>query len=434
MTIRQLLFGAAIAPLLFALLISAARGEDEYEREPISYSKTAPRNRVSRLLDEISTGKKELAHEDHFGYLKPLLKELGIKPSTQTLVFSKTSLQRQKICPQTPRSLFFGDDIYVGFCQQGDVLEISAVDPQLGAVFYTIDQEKSNPPKIVRQTDNCLICHGSSQTKGIPGHLIRSVFADALGLPILSGGTYRIDHTSPIEQRWGGWYVTGKHGGQKHLGNLVIQGREVPREIDNAAGQNVTSLEKHIDVRDYVTPHSDIAALMVLEHQAEAHNLITRANISTRQALAYEAALNKDLKNPPTYRWPSTTSRIKSVTEPLVEYFLFCEEAPLTAKFEGTSGFAAEFSGQGPRDKQGRSLRELDLQRRMFKYPCSYLVYSESFQALPEETKGAILKRLFEVLSGQDKIEKFAHLSAADRQATLEILRDTLPGLPEYWK
>lgn len=422
-----------LAALGFAFL-SPARGEDDFEREPISYSKEKPKNRVTQLLEDVTAGKKTLQYDDHFGYLKSLLSELGIKTSTQTLVFSKTSLQRQKIAPQSPRSLYFADDAYIGFCQQGDVLEISAVDPQLGAVFYTLDQEKSSPPKIIRQTDNCLICHGSSHTKGVPGHMIRSVYTDVMGMPILSGGSYRIDQTSPFEQRWGGWYVTGKHGDQKHLGNLVIRGREVPRELDNSAGQNVVSLDSKIELKDYLTPHSDIAALMVLEHQAEAHNLLTRANYVTRQAMAYEAALNKEVGNPPNHRWASTTSRIKSVTEPLVEYFLYCEEAPLKSRIEGTSNFAAEFSAPGPRDKAGRSLRDLDLEKRLFKYPCSYLIYSESFRTLPEETKQIILRRLYDVVSGQDQAEKFAHLSAADRQAIREIVRDTLPGLPDYWK
>src|SRR5687767_1703536 len=101
----------------------------EFEQEPIRYSKTQPENCVSRLFERINAGEVKLAYEGHFGYLRSLLAELEVPVSSQMLVFSKTSLQRHRISARTPRALYFGDDVYVGFCQQGDVLEISAVDP-----------------------------------------------------------------------------------------------------------------------------------------------------------------------------------------------------------------------------------------------------------------------------------------------------------------
>jgi hypothetical protein len=336
-------------------------------------------------------------------------------------------LQRQRIAPPNPRALYFSDDTYVGFCQEGDVLEIAAADKDLGAMFYTLDQTNQEKPRITRQADNCLICHGSSSTKGVPGFVVRSVYSDAGGFPILSSGTYRTDHTSPLSQRWGGWYVTGTHGTQKHLGNLVVRDKREPEQVDNAAGQNVTDLAQHFDISAYLTPHSDIVALMVLEHQADAHNFITQSNFGTRQALHYEQTLNRELGKPANEHWDSTTSRIKSVCEPLIEYLLFCDETPLTHKIEGTSSFAAEFQQQGPRDKKGRSLRDLDLTRRMFKYPCSYLVYSPSFRALPKEAKDYVFRRLHQILTGQDHEDKFKHLSKDDRKAIREILTETLP-------
>jgi len=409
---------------------SAAALAQEFEQEPIRYSQSQPDNRVSRLIERFNAGESKLTHEAHFGYLRLLLAELDVPISSQMLVFSKTSLQRHRIAPRTPRALYFTDDVYVGFCQQGDVLEISAVDPQLGTVFYTLDQDTSEPPHFRRQTDNCLICHGSSQTKEIPGHIVRSVFADAGGLPILSSGTYRIDQTSPLEKRWGGWYVTGTHGDQKHLGNLIVRERRMPEEIDNSAGLNQTSLASRFDTSNYLTGHSDIVALLVLEHQADAHNYITRANFFTRQAMHYQHALNRELEEPPDHLWDSTKSRIKSAGEPLVEYLLFSDEAKLTAPIRGTSGFAEEFAQRGPRDRQGRSLRDFELSTRLFKYPCSYLVYSPSFAALPQEAKDYVLRRMSEVLNGQDQSGKFTHLSAADRKALREILQDTLPDWP----
>lgn len=419
-----------------AFFISAyqyVRGQD-FERDPINYGKSQPNNPVSRLADDLASGKRSLTYELHFGYLRSLLKELGVPESSQMLVFSKTSLQRHRIAPRTPRSLYFSDDIYIGFCQYGDVLEISVADPKLGAVFYTIDQDEEPRPKVLRHGDNCLICHGSSQTKSIPGHLVRSVYADAAGLPILSSGTHRIDHTSPLKHRWGGWYVTGTHGPQTHLGNLVVRGKQEPEQIDNAAGMNVTDITNRIDLKNFLTPHSDLVALMVLEHQADAHNFVTQAAFQTRIALHYEQALRRELARPADEPFESTKSRIRSACEPLVEYLLFCDEAELTHRLQGTSTFAAEFARRGPFDKQGRTLREFDLTRRIFKYPCSYLIYSPSFDALPRESKDYVFRRFDDILSGRDQSKKFAHLSAADRQAIREILVDTLPGVPENWR
>jgi hypothetical protein len=411
----------------FAICSSFTASGQDYEQEPIRYSQSQPDNTVTRLAERIESGKAKLAYEDGFGYLRSLLSELKVPVSSQMLVFSKTSLQRHRISPRTPRALYFSDDVYIGFCREGDVLEISAVDPQLGAVFYTLDQDEFERPHFRRQLDNCLICHGSSQTKEVPGHVVRSVFADASGMPILSAGTHRIDQTSPLEERWGGWYVSGTHGAQKHLGNLIANKRSQPEEIDNSAGLNQTCLEGRFDVSNYLTPHSDIVALMVLEHQADAHNYLTRASFLARQAMHYQTTLNRELNEPADRVWDSTKSRIKNAGEPLVEYLLFSGEAKLTAPVRGTSLFAEEFSGQGPRDQKGRSLRDFDLTTRLFKYPCSYLVYSASFAALPAEVKSYVLGRMREVLSGADTSDKFAHLSANDRQAIFEILSDTLP-------
>ena len=426
--LRTLIYRLTLTWLCGGICVSARA--QEFEQEPIRYSQTQPENCVSRLVERISAGEVALAHEPRFGYLRSLLTELKVPVSSQMLVFSKTSLQRHRISPRTPRALYFTDDVYVGFCQQGDVLEISAVDPQLGTVFYTLDQDSLKKPNVRRQTDNCLICHASSQTKDIPGHVVRSVYTDAGGLPVLSAGTHRVDQTTPLENRWGGWYVSGTHGDQKQLGNLIVSRQSDPEEIDNSAGLNKTCLDDSFNTTNYLTPHSDIVALMVLEHQADAHNYIARASFLTRQAMHYQQALNRELKEPPDHMWESTKSRIKNAGEPLVEYLLFIGEAKLTAPIRGTSGFAEEFAERGPRDRKGRSLRDFDLTTRLFKYPCSYLIYSRSFADLPCQVKQYVCSRMNEVLSGQDRSEKFAHLSAEDRQAILEILRDTVPDWP----
>ncbi|MDB5335687.1 MAG: hypothetical protein JWN70_1306 [Planctomycetaceae bacterium] len=426
--------GLSVLMTVLALTQPSVSVGDDFDREPINYGTTQPRDCISRLQKRLDQAETTLKYTDSSGYLQSVLSELQVSPTTQMLVFSKTSLQRQCITPETPRAVYFNDEVYVGFCREGEVLEISAVDPQLGMVFYTLEQRPDAQPKFVRQTDSCLLCHGSSQSHGVPGNLVRSVYPDAGGFPILSSGSFRIDQTSPIEKRWGGWYVSGEHGTHKHLGNLIIHGKKEPEEIDNSQGLNVTDLTPRLNLKPYLTPHSDIVALMVLEHQAMAHNLIIQANFSTRQALHYQAQLNLELKEPPGHRWASTLSRIRSVGDPLVKYLLFSGEARLQSPIKGTAGFTDQFAKQGPRDTQGRSLRDFDLQTRLFKYPCSYLVYSPVFDALPADVRDYVLQRMWDVLNGKDSTPEFAHLSTADRTAIREILIATKPSLPAYWK
>jgi hypothetical protein len=208
----------------------------------------------------------------------------------------------------------------------------------------------------------------------------------------------------------------------------------VPNDVDNSAGMNLKELADRFDAAAYLSRHSDIVALLVLAHQAEAHNRITQANFATRQALHYQQSLNRELREPADHVWDSTKSRIASAGEALVEYLLFSGEAELKHRIAGTSGFSAEFARRGPRDRQGRSLRDFDLERRLFRYPCSYLIYSPSFQALPREAQQYVFERLWNILSGQDQTKQFSHLTPNDRRAILEILRDTIPALPEPWR
>jgi hypothetical protein len=415
------------------LLVAAAPAQEDFEKPPISYSAATPHNRISRLRDQLDRGETTLKYDDEHGYLKSLLAALEVPTESQVLVFSKTSLQLRRISPRTPRAIYFSDDMYVGFCQNGDVLELSAVDPELGTVFYTLDQRDPAKPKIERHADSCLVCHSSSRTDGVPGHLVRSLYVDETGYPVLSGGSRNVNHTTPIEERWGGWYVTGEHGAQQHLGNLIVEERPGSQPVDNSAGHNVTSLADRFDTSPYLTPHSDLIALMVLEHQALVHNRLTSASFTTRQALAYNSMMNEALQNEPDTRLESTTRRIQNAGEKLVAALLLSEEAPLTAPMTGTSGFAAAFAQRGPRDSRGRSLRDLDLQRRMFKHPCSYLIYSDAFTQLPQEMYDYVWKRLGEVLTGQDKSSEFTHLTVEDRTAIIEILRETHPGVPADW-
>lgn len=408
---------------------------DDLDRPPIEYAKAPADNVISRLQTKLANGKAKLNFTDDHGYLKSVLAALDIPESSQVLVFSKTSLQRERITPKTPRAIYFNDDVYIGFCLHGSVLEVSAVDPSLGTVFYTLDQEPAERPRFTRQSENCLICHGSSSNRGVPGHVVRSVIVDSGGLPFLSAGSYRTDHTSPMNERWGGWYVTGTHGKMTHRGNSCAPSKRVADDgFIDPAGQNVTDLKTHFTAGMYLTPHSDIVALMVLEHQAEMHNRIARATIDVRCALHQNSELNKAFNEPLTHRFDSTNSRIRTASDNVLKALLFCEEAKLTDRVEGTSGFTREFAARGPKDAKGRSLRDFDLTTQLFKYPCSYLIYSEAFDKMPCEVREHVLKRLHDVLTGTDTDKAFAHLSADTRKSILEILRDTKPNLPASWR
>ena len=267
----------------------------DLDRPPILYATAKPQNPVSALEARQHAGTAVLSSEETHGYLASLLEQLAVPRSSQVLVFSRTSLQRSRISPRTPRAIYFNDEVTVGFCLRGDVLEIAAADPALGTAFYTVDQNPRKRGAITRQTENCLLCHGSSVNQGFPGHLVRSVLPDRTGEPVFSRGTKRVDHSTPFADRWGGWYVTGTSGKQTHQGNKLFDKWSDPKPTE---GVNVTDLKGLFTVANYLTPHSDLVALMVLEHQGETHNRLCAANLLTRLALAEQAEINKAMALP----------------------------------------------------------------------------------------------------------------------------------------
>jgi hypothetical protein len=388
-----------------------------FDEDTIAYSKARETGRVARLQQRLDSGEVQLTSDDAYGYLLSLLRGLDISTNSQMLVFSKTSFQRDRIGPKAPRALFFNDDVYVGYVPGSPLLEISAADPRLGGVFYTLGQARAERPRFMR-TDQCLECHASAKTMGVPGPLVRSFATDESGVVDLASGTSLVNHRTPIEERWGGWYVTGQHGRQTHRGNLIGPAAfDRQQKEPNHAG-NQTNLSRFFDGSAYPAPTSDIAALLVLEHQVHMHNFITRLNYEATLALKQYGHLNY----------------LRNVTESFLRYLLFVEEAPLASPVHGSEAFAREFTARGPRDRQGRSLREFDLRTRLFKYPCSYLIYSEAFDALPGPMKERLYQRLHDILTGKDDAPEFQQLSQGTRRAILEILAATKSGLPQYWK
>jgi hypothetical protein len=418
----------ALAGFLLPLCIGvpAASGQTgSFGGPPIHYATAEVNDRVAQLSAQVDSGQLELKYEDKHGYLASVLGALDIPVSSQALVFSKTSLQVRRISPRLPRAIYFNDDVYVGWCQRGEVLEIAATDAKQGATFYTLMQTADQPPEFVRDKGLCLSCHASSHTQNVPGYLIRSVFADFAGRPILGSKAFTTDHTSPLSQRWGGWYVTGKHGRMRHMGNLIF--RENDGELDRQSGANLQSLDDVVSIDPYLSQHSDIVALMVLEHQTQMHNAIAAANYETRIALHQASEENELLDRDREHISRIAEQRIAASADRLLSYLLMCDEFPLEDAISGTSGFADDFQSRGLRDTKGRSLRDLDLQQRLFRYPCSYLIYSPAFDGLPREVRRGVLASLRDILEGRDDSPKYSHLSSQTRLEILEILRETKP-------
>ncbi|QDV58304.1 hypothetical protein [Rosistilla oblonga] len=411
---------------LFAVPSPANAQTDTYESPPIDYHKASVQDRITQLSAKIESGELQLQFDRQHGYLESVLEALDVPISSQTLVFSKTSLQRSRIAPRTPRALYFNDDVYVGWCVRGDVLEIAATDPQQGATFYTLEQTESKPPKFVRDRGQCLSCHASSRTQYVPGYLVRSVYPDSDGQPILGSGTFTTDQTSPLEERWGGWYVTGQHGTMRHMGNMLFSEAE-SREPELDRGANLQTLDTLLSTNRYLSPHSDIVALMVLEHQTQMHNAIAAANYETRQALHQSFQMNKFLEREEGHISESANRRIDASAERVLRYLLMRDEFELSDRVAGSSTFAKDFMDRGIKDSKGRSLRDLDLKQRLFQYPCSYLIYAPAFDGLPDQVRTRVLDKLAGILQGTVESPDDEHLTPEMRKQILEILRDTKP-------
>jgi hypothetical protein len=380
------------------------------EHPAIRYADRDTHDPVAELNRKLQTHSVALKFDGPSGFLRSVLDALDIPVESQMVVFSKTSLQAPLIGPSNPRTVFFNDTTAAAWVRGEPFVEVASQDPRQGVIFYTVIQNAGVNPYFERR-DSCLTCHESYASLGVPGMIVHSVFPDKEGMPVRTLGDYESDHRSPLEHRWGGWYVSGKAANARHMGNSVVADPDRTGPLE--------PLAKPFDASSYLSPHSDIVALLVFEHQMHAMNLLTRIGWEVRLAL-HE---NRD---------PAAFLR-ESAAE-LADYLLFVNEAPLNGRIQGVSGFAEKFAARGPRDAKGRSLREFDLTRRLMRYPCSYMIYSPAFDALPAEARQAVWERMWQILSGRDKAPKYARLAAVDRRAIVEILRETKAGLPEYFR
>jgi hypothetical protein len=417
----------ALHALLFLVVAGPAFLAQEYkpnlppEHPAIQYGRAPATDPAARLAARLETGALKLApHRDAAGYLPEILSQLQVNADSQMLVFSKTSFQAATISPRNPRAIYFSDAVTVGFVPGGPTLEVAAVAPVQGPLFYELSVDGAGSPTVTRST-RCLRCHQGPNTAGVPGVYVGSVIPGPTGAPLAGESAIITDHRSDFKDRWGGWYVSAKRGEQPDRANAVAPDPADPGTLARESRQNLVSLAGLFDPAGYLVPTSDIVALMTFEHQTQMTNLITRVGWQAR--IAQAAGAN-----------PVATAALDSDVEALVAYMVFAGEAPLPEPVEGVSSFTRTFPQAGPRDPRGRSLRDFDLHTRLFRYPLSYMVYSDAFEGLPDAARQRVYRRLHDVLTGKDRSPEYAHLSAADRRTILEILRDTKPNLPESWR
>jgi hypothetical protein len=374
-----------------------------YEHKAIQYFETPTDNIVNRLDDRLDKGEVKLDFQPGGpGYLPSVLKQFGINVDSQVLIFSADSFQAPLISPQRPRAVYFNDEVSVGYVQHGEVFEVSAFDPKQGVAFYTLNTGKTAKPSFARR-EVCLQCHQGGQTLGVPGLVVSSQYIPKGASVEHSRGGFVTDDRTPLSDRWGGWYISGDLGGQENRG--IPTGRGVDARFDTSA---------------YLSPDSDIVALLTLEHQTRMTNLIVRIGWDTRIAMA-DGKLEE------------ARPKIEAGIADMVGYMLFADEAEIKAPIKGVSTFSKTFPERGPRDKQGRSLRDFDLEKRLFKYPLSYMIYTKAFDSMPDWARDRVYQGLYDVLTGKNTSEKFAKLSVDDRRNILEILRATKPNLPAYY-
>jgi hypothetical protein len=391
---------------------------DMWDLPPLRYSDTVATDRVSKLAADLASGARKVEGTTGLDRLRFVLKELRVPQESQVLVFSKTSFQNPLIHPQNPRSLYFSEETYVGYVPGGDI-EVIAQDPQLGMVFYLIKTSDPAGLEISRDLTNCTACHGTSHTEHVPGMQVRSVFSDPDGHPLFAMGTTQVNHETPLAARWGSYYVTGRSS-LPHLGNrtYIAGGPADPRP------SNLRDLNGTLDVSKYLLPTSDIVALLVLEHQCRAHNLLNAASLQYRRASFLARSVDPQA-DPDT----GSAGRVaEGMADKIVECLLFKNEADPGEGIEGDEDFQRMFEARYPRTRDGDSLADFQLYDRIFKRRCSFMIYSPAFTQLPNRVKSAVLGKMHAALSGDDPA--FHGLKASERKKISAILKETLPDWP----
>ena len=381
-----------------------------FGQAPVDYLGETTADPIARLDRRLVDGEATLKPVPGRGYLDAVLRLLRVPVSSQLLVYSKTAVNQRLVTPKTPRAIYFNDAVSVAWVPGTAELELSAVDPVKGAMFYVLKQPEASAggaPRFHRKR-SCLACHIGRTTLSVPGGIVRSFLVESTGKPL--EGYSRVTGTTPITNRWGGWYVTGRLGSSIHMGNLVNRAENRRHRHDASFRASLDRLDALVDLKTYLSPHSDVVAHLVLDHQLHGQNLITR--------VSYEHRLG----------------RRSDAEDRLLRYLLLAEEPRWEGEIAGTSGFAKWFQEQGPRAGDGRSLRQLDLSGHLFRYRLSPLVYSPQLVVMPDAPRKRLGRRFRAVLEGRPAggLEKL--LSDRQRADLRDILEATREDLPTEWR
>ena len=216
------------------------------------------------------------------------------------------------------------------------------------------DGPGGGPKARIDRRDECLQCHARAARWACPGLVVRSVFVERSGMPLFQAGGFVTDHRSPLAQRWGGWYVTGTHGAQRHMGNVFAEDRDHPEQLDREKGANVTDLKGRIDTGDVPEPaqrHRGADGAGAPDADDEPDHA---RRLRDRMALHEQQAINKALSQAEDQVSEARGGGSTTRSEALLKYMLFTDEAPLDAPVEGHVGVCARSSRRAVReDKRG---------------------------------------------------------------------------------
>jgi len=384
---------------------------------PHNYRQRVPQDRFTRLMSAFESGQIVLDRSSEKAFVVSLLKALEIPASSQMLVFSTTSLQLSLISPSNPRALYFNEDVYLGHVPGGRI-EIVSLDPELGGIFYIFDVPKGLRPLRIERSERCMNCHANEDTGHVPGLVIKSVVPGPSGGSLTAYRLGQTGHAIPFDQRCGGWHVTGRHGITSHWGNLT--GRFVAGDlvrVPNPPGER-------FKFTTYPVATSDILPQLLHEHQAGFVNRVVEASYRARTALHASGAKLAD----------EQAAELDEQARIVTRYLLFADEVSLPdGGVEGDADYKTDFLSNRRAAASGISLKDFDLRTRLFKYRCSYMIYSPVFTGLPAEMKQRIYRKLGEALSVESEDKEYAYMPVAEKKGIRDILKATLAELPDNW-
>ena len=421
-----------VVPLLLcSTLTGFSQFYNDYELEPHGYFSKDAKDPVTLLMKRVQRGEVLIKEPNGKPLVERLLRELEMNKDTQVLVFSRTSLQRREVSYSNPRALYFNESVYLGWMPNGRI-EIASFDPELGPIFYFQRELDDTSSPLLARTRSCLGCHAGDATNFLPGSLGRSVYPDKSGRSLRSIDDYRRSgHHIPLHDRYGGWFVSGNHGTMRHMGNAIATREQGEVTIDREQFANLEKLDRFFHTEAYPAPGSDIAALLVFDHQVTMHHRLVEAAYRARQSL-FDSKLNPEETNVNKLNEGRSINEFLEGRDKVVDYLLFRDETPIP-KVSCDPGFRRAFTANRIADSRKRSLKDLRLDGRIFENRCSYMIYSPTFDQFPPMLKGAIYARIHEILTAPQPVEGFDYLEKDEKRRILEILHETKDDLPPGW-